>query len=412
MQTTNNGPPPESAATAHDGPATPPKVQHTKLAALLRRPRVWLIGAILVAAAGAFGYHLAFGKAKVLYATAAVERGDIESTVVAAGILQPVKYVDVGAQTSGKLKSLKVKRGDQVEANQLLAEIDPVLADTALTSANATLENVTSQRAVRQAQLVLADAQRSRNEKLSAEQLISASDRDITRANYDVASADVASLSAQMKQATAAVDTAKANRGYTNITAPIAGEVVSISTLEGQTLNANQQAPTILRIADVSTVTVWAQVSEADIIRVKPGQDAHFTVLGSPRRWSGTIRQILPTPELINNVVFYDVLFDIPNPECELKIQMTAQVFIVLARAKGVLLVPTAAIGNAGEGTEVKVKVLKANGSVELRTIKVGIKSELSAEVTAGLREKEQVVIRELTAKGTSKSPLAVRKGP
>jgi len=383
------------------------------LPALLRRRSLWLIGAILVAAAGAFAYHLAFGKAKVVYATAAVERGDVESTVVAAGILQPVDYVDVGAQTSGKLKSLKVKRGDQVVANQLLAEIDPALADTALTAANATLENMTAQRALKQAQLVLAKAQRDRNDTLFARQLISASDRDVTRANDDAAVADVASLSAQMKQATAAVDTAKANRGYTNITAPIAGEVVSISTLEGQTLNANQQAPTILRIADISTVTVWAQVSEADIVRVKPGQDVYFTVLGSPRRWNGTIRQVLPTPELINNVVFYDVLFDIPNPERELKIQMTAQVFIVLARAKGVLLIPTAAIGNAGEGASINVRVLNANGTVELRAIKIGIKSELAAEVKEGLKEKEQVVIGGITAQAKKTSnALSSRKGP
>ena len=367
METMNSSPAAKSAATANDAPATPPRDPHVKVRTLLQRRSLWLVGALLVASAGAFGYYWAFGEAKVVYATAVVERGDIESTVVAAGIVQPVKYVDVGAQTSGKLKSLKVIRGDQVKENQLLAEIDPALADTALTGANATLENMTAQRAVKQAQLVLATVQRDRNDELFAELLISANDRDITRAAYDVAFADVASLSAQMKQATAAVDTAKANLGYTKITAPMAGEVVSISLLEGQTLNANQQAPNILRIADISTVTVWAQVSEADIVRVKLGQDVYFTVLGEPRRWNGKIRQILPTPELINNVVFYDVLFDIPNPERELNIQMTAQVFIVLARAKGVLLIPTAAIGNAGEGAETKVQVLKADGSLDLR---------------------------------------------
>jgi macrolide-specific efflux system membrane fusion protein len=183
--------------------------------------------------------------------------------------------------------------------------------------------------------------------------------------------------------------------------------------LEGQTLNANQQAPTILRIADLSTMTVWAQVSEADIIRVKVGQDVYFTVLGGPRRWSGKVRQILPSPELINNVVFYDVLFDIPNPERALDIQMTAQVFIVLAQAKGVLLVPAAAIGNAGEGTATTVQVLKADGSVERRAIKIGIKSELSAEVTEGLQEKELVVIRAIAPQGSStKSALSGRKSP
>ena len=402
-----------SAATAPEQPILPPKARRFGFPAHLRRPSLWLIGALLVASAGVLGYHWAFGTTKVLYATAAVVRGDLETTVVAAGVLQPIKYVDVGAQTSGKLKSLKVQRGDQVTEDQLLAEIDPVLADTALEAANATLENMTSQRALKQAQLVLAKAQRDRNDILFSRLLISASDRDVTRAAYDAAFADVASLSAQMKQATAAIDTAKANLGYTKITAPMAGEVVSITLLEGQTLNANQQAPNILRIADTSTVTVWAQVSEADIVRVKPGQDVYFTVLGDTRRWNGKIRQVLPTPELINNVVFYDVLFDIPNPDRALKIQMTAQVFIVLAQAKNVLLIPAAAIGNAGESTETKVRVLNANGTVEQRTIKIGIKNELSAEVKDGLEEKDQVVISENTAQGKkTTSALSARKGP
>jgi macrolide-specific efflux system membrane fusion protein len=160
-------------------------------------------------------------------------------------------------------------------------------------------------------------------------------------------------------------------------------------------------------------MTVWAQVSEADIVRVKVGQDVYFTVLGQPRRWNGKIRQILPSPELINNVVFYDALFDIPNPERELDIQMTAQVFIVLAQAKGVLLIPAAAIGNAAEGAGTNVQVLRADGTIERRAIKIGIKSEISAEVTGGLKEKELVVIRQITSKaGNTKSALSGRKGP
>jgi macrolide-specific efflux system membrane fusion protein len=394
-------------------PATPPD-SPSKLRAFLTRRTRWLIGAVLLAGACILVYHWAFGKAKVIYSTAAVERGDIESTVVAAGVLQPVNYVDVGAQTSGKLKSLKVKRGDRVVVDQLLAEIDPVLADTALTSANATLSNMTSQRALKQAQLALAKVLRDRNEELFTQTIISRNDRDVTRTNYDVAAADVNSLSAQMRQASAAVDTAKANLGYTKITAPMAGEVVSISLLEGQTLNSNQQAPTILRIADLTTMTVWAQVSEADIIRVKVGQDVYFTVLGQPRRWNGKIRQILPTPELINNVVFYDALFDIPNPERELNIQMTAQVFIVLAQAKAALLIPAAAVGNAAEGATTNVQVLKPDGTVERRAVQIGIKSEISAEVTGGLREKELVVIRQISQQKSSstKSALSGRKGP
>ena len=413
MEPTGTTPEPGSTSTTAAGPATPPADRHAKLRALLHRRSIWLIAALIAACAGWFGYQWAFGKSTVHYTTASVERGNVESTVVAAGIVQPFSYVDVGAQTSGKLKSLKVKRGDQVEKNQLLAEIDPILAATALSADRAALENMTSQRSLKQAQLTLTTLQRDRNDTLFAHDLISANERDITRAAYKVAFADAASLSAQMKQATAAVNTGKANVGYTKITAPMAGEVVSITTLEGQTLNANQQAPNILRIGDIDTVTVWAQVSEADIVRVRPGLDVYFTILGDSVRWNGTIRQLLPTPELINNVVFYDVLFDIPNPKRELKIQMTAQVFIVLARAKGVLLIPAAAIGNAGEGTEARVQVLKADGKVESRAIKIGIKSEILAEVTDGLTEKERVVIGQIAAPGgNTKSALSTRKGP
>src|SRR5579885_1989968 len=127
--------------TAKPVTAIPLGNRYTQLLALLRRRGLWVIAAVMVIATGALIYHWTFGTAKVTYATAAVQRGDVESTVVAAGVLQPVKYVDIGAQTSSMLKSLKVQRGDHVEANQLLAEIDPVLAETALTSADATLQN-------------------------------------------------------------------------------------------------------------------------------------------------------------------------------------------------------------------------------------------------------------------------------
>ena len=396
METKNVIPGTESVKTSNDEVATPPADHPGKFRTFIHHRGIWLIGAIMIVIAGFFGYNWAFGKAKVVYTTAAVERGDVENTVLAAGLVQPIKYVDVGAQTSGKLKSLKVKRGDRVEESQLLAEIDPVLAQTALKSASAALENMTSQRSLKEAELVLAKLQRDRNDLLFSHQVIAANDRDITKANYDVALAGAASLSAQMKQATATVNTAKANLGYTQITASMAGEVVSITAFEGQTLNANQSAPVILRIANLDTVTVWAQVSEADIDRVKLGQDVYFTVLGQTKHWNGKVRQILPTPELINNVIFYDVLFDIDNPKRELHIQMTAQVYIVLSQAKDVLLIPTAAIGNAGEGSEIKVHVLKDDGSVELRTIKIGIKGEISTEVKGGLQEKELVIIGEI----------------
>jgi macrolide-specific efflux system membrane fusion protein len=257
---------------------------------------------------------------------------------------------------------------------------------------------MTAQRTSQKDTLVLDKMQNKRNERLFKQGFVSASSVDITQSALDVARSNTHALSDQMKVATATVNTAKANVGYTKITAPMAGEVVSITTLQGQTVNANQAAPIILRIGDMSTVTVWAQVSEADIVHVKPGQDVYFTILGDTRRWKGKIRQIRPTPQIINNVVFYDALFEVPNPDHELEIHMTAKVFISLPQARGVLLIPVAAIGDASAGTKTTVRVLKADGAVEQREITIGIKSEISAEVTDGLKEKELVVIGTVTA--------------
>ena len=378
-------------------------------------PRILLLIAMLLAciAAAIFGYRWAFVKAKVKYITATIERGDVETAVVAAGVLQPLNYVDVGAQTSGLLKSLKVARGDKVEKGQLLAEIDPILAATALASAQAGRQDLTAQRNVKQALLTLAKLEKARNDKLLTAGEISVQDRDITKSSYDAAMSTVNSLTAQILVTKAAVDAAQADLGYTNIAAPIAGEVVSITTLEGQTINDKAQAPTILRIANLDTITVWAQVSEADIVSVKVGQDVYFTILGlNDRRWTGHVRQILPTPELINNVVFYDVLFDVPNSDRVLKIQMTAQVFIVLAQAKNVLLIPVSAIGSAAPNSATMVRVLKTNGAVESRSIKIGVKSEIMAEVTEGLQEKEQIILKEIKSKDKTKSALSARRGP
>jgi membrane fusion protein, macrolide-specific efflux system len=411
METINTDSEIKGQVTSDMGAAVPNLEPSEKRKALFRRPGVWIFGLLLILGFGFIIYKVTIGKPETKVATVSVSRGDVENTVVAAGIIQPIQYVDVGAQTSGKLKSLKVKRGDLVKKGQLLAEIDPELAQSALTSAKATLENMTSQHSLKEAQLVLTKLQRDRNDKLYSEMVISASDHDISNANYEVALDDAASLTAQMKQAQASVSTASANLGYTKITAPMAGDVVSINLLEGQTLNANQSAPNILRIADLDTVTIWSQVSEADISQVEEGQDVYFTVLGQSRRWNGKIRQILPTPELINNVVFYDVLFDIPNKDRDLDIQMTAQVFIVLAQAKNVLFIPTAAVGNAADSSKINVQVLNSDGKIEIRPIKIGIRSEISTEVIEGLSDKEQVVITAIKPKSKAISSLSAKKG-
>jgi macrolide-specific efflux system membrane fusion protein len=170
--------------------------------------------------------------------------------------------------------------------------------------------------------------------------------------------------------------------------------VVSIAAKQGQTLNANQQAPVILRVADLSTMTVWTQVSEADVPKLSIGMEAYFTILGTPeKRWRGKLKQILPTPEVVNNVVLYTALFDVDNKAGDLMTQMTAQVFFVIAGKQNVLTVPVAALQRHRPRQKLfKAIVIGESGGQEEREVKVGVTNRVSAEVVSGLREGERVI--------------------
>lgn len=362
-----------------------------------RRRILWLAFVAALAAAGTQAWsRSASDDSASQLTTVRVERGAIERTVVAVGALQPSEFVDVGAQISGQLRSLNVKLGDRVVKGQLLAEIDPILNDSKVVEAEATLENLRAQRRAKSEQLVLAALQRKRGELLLRQDALARSEAEVLEANYRVAHASVRALDAQIKQALAVLQTARTNLGFTRIVSPMEGEVVSIAAREGQTLNANQQTPTVLRIARLETMTVWTQVAEADVAGLEPDREVQFSVLGEPdRRRSGRIRQILPAPEIVNGVVFYNALFDVPNPDGMLKVQMTAQVFFVVDRAADALIVPLGALlpDRAGAPHRRRVEVLRDDGEVERRAIQTGIRSATAAQVLSGLREGEAVVV-------------------
>jgi len=361
-----------------------------------RRPVRWLWLAACVAVAGAIGWYRLAGVApRSEFLTARVLRGSIENTVLAAGTLQPYAYVDVGAQTSGQLKSLHVQLGDKVKKGQLLAEIDPLISASKVAEATATLANLQAQWEGKKAQFELARLQKSRSDDLLRQGAQATSDSEIAQSNYKLAHSALQALEAQIKQARAELETAQVNLGYTRIIAPMDGEVISISALEGQTLNASQQAPTILRIAQLDPMTVWALVPEADVSRLTAGQDVYFTILGrGERRWHGRLRQILPSPQVVGNVVFYNALFEVPNPQRELKVQMTAQVFFVLAQAQDALYVPRSALGktHSGRAGAHTVRVLGDHGRIETRKVEVGITNAISAQILSGLSEGDTVI--------------------
>ena len=252
----------------------------------------------------------------VALVTAVATRGNLEDTVTATGTLQPKDFVDVGTQVSGQVKKLLVDIGAIVKKGQLLAEIDPSVYQAKVDGDRAQLLNQRAQLADKQAQLVLAQLQSKRQQNLDRENATTADAVQSAEAGEQSAAAQVKAIMAQIQQTESTLRGDEANLGYTKIYAPIAGTVVSQAAKLGQTLNANQQAPIVMRIADLSTMTVQAQVSEADVPKLRVGMDVYFTTLGGDnRRYYGKLRQIPPTPTVVNNVVLYDALFDVEKPQ-------------------------------------------------------------------------------------------------
>src|SRR5258705_13424759 len=279
-------------------------------------------------------------------------RADVEDVVTAVGNLQPLTSVDVGAQVSGQLETLHVQIGDDVMKGQILAEIDSSVMAAKVDADSAKLQNFQAQLAEKQSTLALAQLQAGRQTRLMTDNATSQDALDTAEAAAKSAAALVKSVQAQIQQSESTLKADKATLSYSKIFAPMTGTISAIPAKQGQTLNANQQAPVILTIADLSTMTVYTQVSEADVPKLRIGMDAYFTTLGNGnRRYVGKLRQILPTPTVTNNVVLYTALFDVANPNKQLMSQMTAQVFFVRAFAQDAVIVPVAALhyGPAGQ---------------------------------------------------------------
>lgn len=348
---------------------------------------------------------------------ATVQRGVLEDVVTATGTLQPRDYVDVGAQVSGLLERIHVEVGDEVASGQLLAEIDPRVLSSRVEATRAQLRAQRAQLLERQANLELAQSQARRQRNLMAEDATTRESLQNAEASLRAASAQIEALQAQIEQTEASLRADEANLEYTRIVAPMDGTVVSITARQGQTLNANQSAPTILRIADLSTMTVETQVSEADVSRLRLGMAVWFTTLGgNGLRWEGKLRRIDPTPTVTNNVVLYNALFDVPNPDRRLMTQMTAQVFFVVARAEDALSVPMAALSGLtparGAGREGAPPVRKARVQVQTgaarpveREVEVGLTSRVAAQIVSGLSEGDRVVVGGARAPGAAGAP-------
>ncbi|WP_164828809.1 macrolide transporter subunit MacA [Sinorhizobium meliloti] len=401
-----------SNVTVIPAPVTPPRKKRRS-----RRPWIFALLVLAVVGTGYYAWSRQGAPPATTVITQAVTRGDIEESVTAVGTLDAVKSVDAGAQVSGQLKSLHVGIGDKVEQNQLIAEIDPASIENRIEIDEAELANLEAQLVSKKAQLVLKQSNIERQRNLVATNSVSQSTLDQAVADHAAAGADVQAIEAQIRKQKATLAGDRVDLGYTKIYAPMAGTIVDDPAKEGQTLNANQTTPTIVTIADLSTMTVKAQVSEADVGKLKLGMDAYFTLLGQPgKRFTGKLRQIEPMPDTENNVVLYYALFDVPNPTGELMMSMSAQVFFVQAAAKNVLVVPSAALrtveGAASDGpARAEVTVVAPSGATQTRTVEVGVRNRVSAEIVSGLQEGEKVVVDAASATNGSRAPNATRRG-
>ncbi|MEH0888274.1 efflux RND transporter periplasmic adaptor subunit [Enterobacter sp. UNJFSC 003] len=385
------------------------------LVSVTRHRKAFVASLVLVLTllvAGGWRVHTMMSGSVAPVVTHVIDRGDIEKTVLATGILKPSSQVNVGAQVNGQLKKLYVRAGDRVHKGQLLAEIDPTLQQSELRKSEAELESAMAQKQASLYTLTQYQLELKRQQQMDRDGSGMKSSLEQAQAKVDTQKAQIKVNEAQIVQAQMALETAKANLGYTRILAPVEGQVLGIVTKEGQTVVSSQTAPTILVLANVDTMTVQTRISETDILKVHPGQPLSFYVVADPKhRYQSVMGALQDAPndalqdESVSaqsqqpSAVYYNGVFTVPNPEHLLRTSMTAQVFIVTEQAKNVVRLPVMALGQPQGGDKYQIQVMKGN-TPEERLVRVGINDRQYVQVIEGLHEGERVVM--LNAAGTA----------
>jgi HlyD family secretion protein len=367
-----------------------------------------LIGLVLIMALGAGGYFLfSSDQNDQKYRTEKLTRGDIVSSITATGAVNAVTTVLVGTQVSGTIKNIYVDFNSPVKKGQLIAQIDPAIFDAQVAQARA---NVLSSKAnVEKAAVALADAKRTlnRQKELFAKNLISRSDVDAAETVYDTDGTQVSAAKAQLSQADAALHIAETNLRYTSIVSPVNGIVVSRNVDTGQTVAASFQTPTLFNIAqDLTKMQIDSSVAEADIGRIQVGQPVEFTVDAYPDSpFKGNVSEIRNAPITVQNVVTYDVVVKVENPELKLKPGMTANVSIIVSIKKAALRIPNAALRfRPFEKPDLAAKKEKGRGVwvLENKVLKriavtTGISDGTYTELQSGeIREGQEIIVDSL----------------
>lgn len=363
------------------------------------------------------------------YMTVTAKNRDISKKVFATGTIAGVTQVDVGAQVSGQILKLYVNTGDDVKKGQLLCEIDPKIQETALKTAKAQVEIIDAQISSKQAELKKLRLEYDRQKRLVKLDATSKQDMEVSEASYQMALASLKELNAQRAKAQLSVDDAITNLGYTKILAPMDGTVYATVVTEGQTVNANQTTPTILRLATLDKMKVKTEISEADVVNVVPGMECSFTVLGLPFRvFKGKLDRIDPAPSSYESAsqsssnsssqsgsstaVYYNSDIIAENKDRILRIDMTADVTIEIANAKNVLSLPLSAMRKIHDKTGT-VFVL-SDGNVKEKEVQIGLKDDQFIQIVSGLSADDEVVIGDdvKSAEAKAQANSRNRRGP
>ena len=373
----------------------------------------FLVVLVLLAAGGYAWWHFREKPPEagaIKYITAEAKKGDIAQTVLASGSLQPFKSVKVGAQVSGEISALAVQIGDRVKTGDPIAEIDASTQQNTRDSAAAALASSKAAQTAAQAKLREAQQNFNRQQELVKKGAAARETLDAAQATLKSAQSAVEQAKADIRKSQLELDNAGLRLGYTSVTAPMDGVVISVAVEKGQTVNAVQDSPTLVTIAQTNTMTVEAEIAEADVSAVQPGMAAYFTLLGADKtHYEGKLKSIDPAPLATSKnttssastetAVYYYGKMDVPNPDGKLRIGMTANMVINVREAKGVLTIPMTALQtNASGEDEVQVMV---GGQPQPRVVKLGINDGVNTEVVTGLKAGEQVVVSSGTGEGS-----------
>ncbi len=362
--------------------------------AILKRWRTRLIVIAVLAAAGIAWQVTRKPAPPPPPPSGVVALADITQTVQAAGVLQAKTKVDVGAQVSGQIQTLHVQLGQQVKKGELLVSLDPELARSDVTQAEAALAQARAQLDSSKVDAEAARREVARQRRLLGGQATAAMEAE--KAETDLAKIEAAlrGQAATVARFEADLENRRLRLSYTRITAPMDGTVVNLPVQAGQTVIAVQVTPVMLTLADLDTITVRAKVPEADIQSIRIGQTARFSTLsGEGKRYEGKLRVIQPVPERAGNAVFYNVLFDVDNRDRALFSDMTVQVDIETGAVKQVPAMPIVALGERGKDGRFTVQVLDAADKQTPRQVKVGLQDGARVQVLDGVKTGEKVLL-------------------